>query len=179
MQDIKQNLTVAEWARIKRNTQIYAKELPATLYQLFTVNPYKKSLSQKQIWSIENILRNALKKHPHVKVFIVVSSTGKNARRVKKKVNGRYRTFIKGRKVPVHVHIGVIGDEQKSAKDYVVCVAKRLSKAGFHNKIKSIKDNTHAKNHINYCYKQADSFHQYGNPNFNFFDYALDDCTII
>jgi hypothetical protein len=169
-----------EYKKWKRNYIIqHFLELPATLYQVFIKIPNEDGLEYKEILCIENILRNALGREQSVKVFIVESYRGKDARRMKKKIAGRYREIVEGTEVPPHVHICAIGNEHKSARNYVHIIASRLKNAGFKCRIRSIANNRHAINHINYCYRQSSTFHQYGNKKFNFRKYIIDDCEII
>jgi len=159
---------------IEKQMLLIEEELNPTLYEIFTINE-KRDLTRKQIMCIENILKNALRKFPNVKVFIVVSSSSrKDAHRVKIKTKGRPRVEVRGTRVPIHVHIGAIGNEVQSARGYVELVCERLRKAGIRNRKKSISKISHAINFINYCYRQADSFHQYGNTNFDFKKYVVD-----
>jgi hypothetical protein len=184
MRDIRQNMTPKEIEKLRQNTlrtaHIY-DVFPANVYQIFVVHRCKKTgLTKLQEWSSENIIRNALKKYPYVKVFIALSTTDrKSARRARVKINGRHRTVIQGKKVPAHVHIGAIGDESKSARDFVFYVASRLKKVGLSVRVECKAGIRHAVHYINYCYRQADTFHQYGNPNFNFLSRTFVDGEII
>ena len=169
-QELKKNMTPAEIEKVKddswKNFLLCNTKLPATLYRLHIYHK-GKGLSTKKITSIENTLKYALGENPNVKVFIVVSTTsGKDAHRVK--VNGRRRAVVQGTPVPTHVHIGAIGNDQGSAKSYIVDVGNRLRERGIRNKNYSIKNHKHALNYINYCQRQANSFHQYGKSDFNF-----------
>lgn len=182
------DITVADITEIRRaikeaallyKTALPVNEiiLPATLYQLFIINEDKDiGMSKRQFWSVENTLRNALVCYPHVKMFIVQSITsGEDARRIKAKIYGRTRTIVTGTRVPFHAHICAIGTKEKSARDYIFYVSHLLAKRGIHGRVRSISDNFHKLNHIAYCRRQAESFRQYGNPDFNFRKYLPDE----
>ena len=147
-------------------------KMSATIYNIFIINPDQENgLTEKEILSITNTLRNALKKHPHVRILIVKSTTKRRgAERVKEKTNGRYRTVIKGTKVPTHLHIGCIGDTSRSARDYVQHVTKLLRKRGISSKYDSITSVDHKQEFVRYCHRQADTFHEYGNRKIRFKD---------
>ena len=94
------------------------------------------------------------------------------------KVNGRSKIVPVGKSVPPHVHFGALSCESESAREFVN-VHKRLSKAGISSKVRSVGNEEPAINYINYCHKQSDSFHQYGNLKLNFKDYIYDEIEII
>jgi|GEM_PF-6890096 len=168
-QDIKQNLTTKEWEALQRKALFCATTLPLTMYRLYVINPDSEGLTDKQILSIENTLRNALKKHPYVKVFIVKSTTDSDGA-YRAKV-GR-RTVVMGKKkVAPHVHIGAVGSQEKSAREYVHYVSERLKLNGISIRNKTTPEYWHKINYVTYCYRQADTFHQYGNKSFDFKEY--------
>ena len=86
---------------------------------------------------------------------------------------------MRGTRVPVHIHMGAIGNESRSARGYMHLVHKRLKRQGISSQIWSISDAEHKTNYINYCYRQADSFHQYGNSDFDFKKYVDKDTGLI
>ena len=83
--------------------------------------------------------------------------------------------MIEGTKVAPHVHIACIGSEAKSSRGFVRHVADLLRKRKIHSKFDTLKSKEHLVNYVNYCWRQADSFHQYGNKDFDFKKYILDD----
>jgi len=172
MQEILRNMTEKEWEAVRSRASLSAKLLPLTMYRLFIINPDSNGLSDKQIQSVENTLRYATRKHPYIKIFIAKSTTdAKSACRTKIKVGGRQQTVIAGKKVAPHVHIGVVGSQEKSAREYVHYVSRLLKRNGLSVRNKSTPDYFHRINYVAYCYKQADTFHQYGNKGLDFKEY--------
>ena len=100
-------MTTAEYRMLRRRIRLICEtELPATLYEIFIVHNEKDGLTDKQITSIENTIKNAVKKYPYVKALVVKSTTkGWDARRIKVKTAGRYSNKVVGTKVAPHVHI--------------------------------------------------------------------------
>ncbi len=178
-EDIRLNMTADEFNKIrhevKRMPFLRDTELPASLYQLFIINDDKHGgLTQKQIWRIENVLKNALKYFFNIKVFMVVSTTSsENAHRVPKTIDGRQHTVVEGTKVPTHVHIGAIGSVSLSAKSYMYVVHERLKKLGIQSKFHSKGHKNWAMNYLDYCRRQADSLHQFGMLDFDFRKYMI------
>ena len=171
-------MTSAECKKlIKRVKLLHQTELPATLYELFIITEDKSTgLTEKQLTSIENTSRYLIKKYPHVKVLVVRSTTDSfSARRIKVKTKGRYRTFIMGKKVAPHIHLYAIGNKSGSARKYIHHLADLLRERGLHSRIVSKKHGIEEMNNLQYCYRQADTFHQYGNPTFDFRAYILDE----
>lgn len=179
--ELMQCMTLEEFAKMKQAALkicfLRDTKLPSSLYQLYIINENKQEgLTQKQVWSIENIIRNSLTLLPNVKAFIAVSTTSSHdARRKKKPINGRQRTVVEGTKVATHVHIGAVGNHRLSARSYMIMISDRLASIGIKSRWQSKGNSYHAMNYLDYCRRQADSFHQYGKLNFDFREYMLDD----
>lgn len=150
--------------------------LPATVYGIDVFNP-KEGLTQQDIFSILNTLHRYRAAYLFVSFLLVTSTTDAVRREViRTGKRGQPKKVPVGKKVPQHVHIAVIGDEQHSAYTYKEAVQeainKRLADGKF--RIKSTKDESkghkeHAANYIGYCFRQADSVRTAGE--FNFYRY--------
>lgn len=150
--------------------------LPATLYGIDVFNP-KEGLTSQDIDSILNTLYRYREAYPFGSFLLVTSTTDATHRKViKTGKRGRPKSVPVGKKVPRHVHIAVIGDEQHSAykykEDIQKAINKRLTDSKF--RIKSTKDESkgheeHAANFIGYCFRQADRRRTAGN--FDFYKY--------
>ena len=79
--ELKKNMTPEQIEKVKddswKNFLLCNTKLPATLYRLHIYHKGEE-LSEEKITSIENTLKNTLRKYPNVKVFIAVSTIGKD-----------------------------------------------------------------------------------------------------
>jgi hypothetical protein len=138
-------------------------KLDATLYNL----QYFHKPDNKDIMSVENALRYQQKKHPYISFFIGISNTdSKTAFKYTERTGKRGRPKIKvdGKKVDTHLHIGIMGNAEKSgysvAKNVSKTINKRLGKKA--TRVVAMK----GADFITYSYRQADSFKQGGDFDF-------------
>jgi len=72
------NIGQANWMNLRTFCGMHKyveDKMSATLYSIFIVNPDKENgLTEKEVLSIANTLRNTLRKYPHVRIFIVKST---------------------------------------------------------------------------------------------------------
>ncbi|MDW5299533.1 MAG: hypothetical protein SA378_05275 [Sedimentibacter sp.] len=147
-----------------RFTNLRKVKLPATLYCL----EYYYEPTDKDIKSLENSLDYAQKKNPHISWFVAVSDTdSKTAVKYYDKTGKRGRPKIKvdGTKIKRHLHIGIMGNEEKSAysvaKGIGNSINKRIGKKC--TKIVAMK----GAGFITYSYQQANTFHTGGDFDFS------------
>jgi len=137
-------------------------KLPAVLYAIHVYS----EVSEKDIMAYENYLNYQRKKYPFISHFVGVSNTDsktafKHIERTGKR--GRPKTKVDGNKVKRHVHIGVMGNAEKSGYSVAKNVANSINKrAG--KKITKIQPVNAG--FINYVYSQSDTFHQGGDFDF-------------
>lgn len=143
----------------------FKADLSAILYSVYL---FRKNLTKHEIISIQNTLRRYNKKYPYVSYLLTVSNTDSKycvRRTVKtKSQRGRPVEVVIGKKIPMHIHLSVIGDENHSAYKYLVDIQKAFEKR-FGEKCcmfvsKGRKEN--AKNFIRYSLKQASMYRKSG-----------------
>lgn len=135
---------------------------------LYAIYFYKVNLTQKDIYSIENTLRRYSGKYPHVSYLLTISNTDSShcaQRDIKiKGKKGRPKSVVLGHKVPTHVHLCVIGNEECSAYKCIRALIKAFNKR-FKAKICSFSSKGKcqwAKNFIDYSLRQANSVSKNG-----------------
>ena len=139
-------------------------ELQAVLYNLemYIIEP-----TDKDIMSLENALKYARKKNNHISWFIAVSDTESNSAvkyTEKTKKQGRPKIKVYGKKIKKHVHIGIIGNSDKSAYTVAKNIGQSMNKR-FGKKITRVVAKKGA-GFITYSFKQANSFHTGGDFDF-------------
>lgn len=143
-------------------------DLPGVVYAIYLL---ETNISKKDIFSIQHKLKKCIEKYTYVSYLLVSSNTDSKycvRRKIKlKKGRGRYKTIVIGKKIDMHIHLAVMGDEEKSAYK---CVEE--IKEAINNRIKGKKctsvpkgKEVHAKNFINYCLKQANHINKSGRFN--------------
>lgn len=138
-------------------------KLPAKLY---AVNVYLE-VDDKDITAIRNILWYQLRINPYASWFLASSNTdSKTAFKYSEKTGKRGRPKIKvdGDKVKNHVHIGVIGNAEKSGYSMAKNVANSINKRVGKKVTRVIA--MQGAGFITYSYQQANSFHQGGDFDF-------------
>ncbi len=137
----------------------FKDKLPATLYAVYL---YKVELTKQDIYSIKNILERYSEKYPYVSYLLTISNTDSShcsQREIRKHTRGRPKTVVIGNKIPIHIHLSVLGDNTRSAYKYLKDIQKAINKrfkqniCSFYSKGKS----NEAKNFIMYSLKQASS----------------------
>lgn len=145
----------------------FEDKLPATLYALYL---FKVELTKQDIYSIENTLERYNKKYPYISYLLAISNTDSDhclQREIKKHTRGRPKTVVIGNKIPIHIHLSVLGNEEHSAYKYLKDVQKAINKR-FNRKICSFYSkgkSDAAKNFINYSLKQASYIRKSGTFN--------------
>lgn len=146
-----------------RLSELRQVKLPAVLYNL----QYFNEPDDKDIMSVENTLRRYGKKNPYASWFMAPSSTdSKTAFKYSERTGkrGRPKTKVDGDKVKKHLHIGIMGNAEKSGYSMAKTVANSINKrAG--KKITRVVAMQGA-GFITYSYQQADSFRQGGDFDF-------------
>ncbi len=142
----------------------FKDKLPATLYALYL---FKVELTKQDIYSIKNTLERYNEKYPYVSYLLAISNTDSNhclQREIRKHTRGRPKTVVIGNKVPIHIHLSVLGDEKYSAYKYLKDVQKAINKRFKQNicLFCSKRKSDEAKNFINYSLKQASSIRKSG-----------------
>ncbi len=143
----------------------FEEHLPAYLYAIYL---FKTKLLKRDIYAIQNALKRYSKKYPHISYLLVVSNTDSShclQRELKiKGKKGRPRTVVFGNKIDTHIHLAIIGNEQKSAYRCAKDLKKALNKH-FKGNIciyEGYGKGQKAKNFINYSLKQANSVNKNG-----------------
>lgn len=149
----------------KIKTKYFKEKLPATLYAIYL---YKVKITEQDIYSIKNTLERYSKKYPHISYLLTISNTDSKyclQRELKiKNRRGRPPTIVIGNKIPLHIHLSILGNENHSAYKCVKDIKRALNKrfnqniCSFYCKGKSQK----AMIFINYSLKQASSLRKSG-----------------
>lgn len=135
----------------------FKEDLPATLYAIYF---FEVEFSEKDIMSVKNTLRRYKKKYPYIGYLLAISNTDSKycvQREIRlKNRKGRPPTIVLGNKIPIHIHLSIIGDYNHSAYSVAKQIVNTLNKR-FEGKcaIRRKGRKTHAKVFINYSLKQS------------------------
>ena len=103
-------------------------ETPVLPSILYSIEIHQRHITEKDVYSVDNALRRYRKCCPDTSFFRAISQKdSKSAKRktIKTGKRGRPRTKVLGRKKPLHLHIGVLGN---SAHKYATLVQKAIKK---------------------------------------------------
>lgn len=131
--------------------------LPACVYSIYF---FDIKFSNQDIISVKNTLRRYRKKYPHIGYLLTISNTDSNhclKREIRiKGQRGRPPTVVLGNKIQTHLHLSIIGDNNRSAYLPTTKIVKALNKR-FEGKVamRCLGKGTHAKNFIEYSLKQS------------------------
>lgn len=146
-----------------RLSELRKVQLEAVIYNL----QYFHEPDDKDIMSVENALRYQQKKNPFISFFMGISNTdSKTAFKYTERTGkrGRPKTKVDGKKVDTHLHIGIMGNAEKSgysvAKNVAKTINKRLGKKA--TRVVAMQ----GAGFITYSYQQSDSFKQGGDFDF-------------
>lgn len=141
------------------------EKFPSTVYAIYL---YKTALTPQDIMAIQNKLRRCKIKYPYISYLLVTSNTDSKYCKIRKirlkNKKGRPKEVVLGNKVPLHIHLVILGDHEhsayKCAKDIQRMINKRFNKniCTFHSKSYLKK----AKNFVNYSLKQANTINKCG-----------------
>lgn len=157
--------------------RIYIKDAtgtPASVYSIKIFNDENKNgepMKKTDIYAVESILRRYHKKYPYASFLMVESTTG-NVKGWKetKQANGHIKYVPIGKKVPLHIHIAIIGGAGgESARQYTMSVMdainKRFNKTVTNRDAQNLGREKHACHYINYCVFQMDKAYRAGDFN--------------
>lgn len=138
-------------------------KLKATLYAIYVY----LEIDEKDIKAYEDCLRYQQKKNTFSSWFLAPSSTdSKTAFKYSERTGkrGRPKTKVDGDKVKRHVHIGVMGNAEKSGYSMAKTVANSINKRAGKKVTRVVA--MQGAGFITYSYQQADSFRQGGDFDF-------------